>query len=234
MPGIDANTLFCCHPVGADGSTTFIDSSPSARTITANGDAQVDTAQSKFSGGSLLLDGTGDSWTLGNDNDFQFGTNPFTIEAFAWPDNDGATLRFYGDGDAGDTTASLRIRRGATNKLVCSIYDVTVTPTEVTSTTDIIAGSFYHIAFVRTGNTLKLFINGTQEGGDQTFSVAMNSKQNSYKFGQHGALATGLWKGWIDEPRISNVARYTANFTPPTKRFSVGPDNVLYRHFFAA
>ena len=32
----------------------------SGKTITANGDAQISTAQKKFGTGSLLLDGTGD------------------------------------------------------------------------------------------------------------------------------------------------------------------------------
>ena len=46
-----ANTKLLLHMDGADTSTDFEDKSPSGHTITAQGDAQVDTAQSKFGGG---------------------------------------------------------------------------------------------------------------------------------------------------------------------------------------
>ncbi len=44
---------------GTDGSTTFLDESPAGRALTANGNAQIDTAQFKFGASSLLLDGQG-------------------------------------------------------------------------------------------------------------------------------------------------------------------------------
>ena len=54
----DAKLLIHCD--GTDGSQSFYDSSPSGHTITAYGQAQVDTGVVKFGSGSLLLDGNGD------------------------------------------------------------------------------------------------------------------------------------------------------------------------------
>lgn len=44
----DTDTKLMAHYDGTDGSTTFTDSSTSARTLTANDNVQIDTAQSKF------------------------------------------------------------------------------------------------------------------------------------------------------------------------------------------
>ena len=42
---------------GSNGSTTFTDSSPSPKTVSVFGNAQVSTAQSKFGGASAAFDG---------------------------------------------------------------------------------------------------------------------------------------------------------------------------------
>jgi len=60
MPGIDSSTKLLSHCNGADTSTSFPDSSFSAHSVTANGNAQVDTAESQFGGASALFDGSGD------------------------------------------------------------------------------------------------------------------------------------------------------------------------------
>ena len=44
-----------------------------AKTIIANGNAQVDTAQAKFGTGSFLTDGVGDSLSTPDHADFDFG-----------------------------------------------------------------------------------------------------------------------------------------------------------------
>lgn len=77
--GINSFTKLLLHTDGTDGSTTFTDSSLSPKTISVFGNAQVDTAQSKFGGASALFDGTGDYLT-GSSADFAFGTNDFTID----------------------------------------------------------------------------------------------------------------------------------------------------------
>jgi len=50
-PDVDAATMLLLHCDGTDAATTFTDSSPSAKSVTANGNAQVDTAQQKFGTG---------------------------------------------------------------------------------------------------------------------------------------------------------------------------------------
>ena len=59
MSGVDDTyTKSLLHFNGSDGSTTITDES--GKTWTAYDNAQIDTAQSKFGGASMLLDGVGD------------------------------------------------------------------------------------------------------------------------------------------------------------------------------
>ena len=67
-----ASVVLLLHCNGADESTAFIDTSNSAHTITANGNAQVDTSEKKFGSGSLLLDGSNDSLSALDNIDWSF------------------------------------------------------------------------------------------------------------------------------------------------------------------
>ena len=57
---------------GTDGATTTTDASPSAHTVSFEGNAQLDTAAKQFGTASLLLDGTNDAVNIAADNDFEF------------------------------------------------------------------------------------------------------------------------------------------------------------------
>jgi hypothetical protein len=72
------------HMDGSNGSTTFTDSSSNALTVTANGNAQISTAQSKFGGASAAFDGDGDFLSIASNVAFAFGAAAFTIECWAY------------------------------------------------------------------------------------------------------------------------------------------------------
>ena len=67
---------------GTNGSTTITDNSPSPKTVTAVGNAQISTAQSKFGGASIAFDGTGDFITVPDSSAFVLGLSnePYTVE----------------------------------------------------------------------------------------------------------------------------------------------------------
>ena len=70
---------------GTDGATTTTDESPSAHTVSFEGNAQLDTAAKQFGTASLLLDGTNDAVNLAADNDFDFSDDNYTLECFVRP-----------------------------------------------------------------------------------------------------------------------------------------------------
>lgn len=68
------------HCNGSDTSTTFTDNGDTGHTVTATGNAQVDTADKKFGTGSALFDGTGDYLTIPDHADWAADTGTFTID----------------------------------------------------------------------------------------------------------------------------------------------------------
>ena len=81
------NVSLLLHGNGTNGSTTITDSSPTPKTVTAVGNAQISTAQSKFGGASIAFDGTGDYATVPSASAFDFGTADFTVEAWVYRNN---------------------------------------------------------------------------------------------------------------------------------------------------
>lgn len=207
--GNDSYTKLLLHCDGADASTTFTDASPAARgNATANGNAQVDTAQSVFGGGAYLGDGTGDYLSYASHADWDLGGaggGDFTIDF---------RVRF----NSASTDESL-IRAGnlagtgwdfyVTNVNTIRLYNGSSSSIAWTRST----GTWYHLALVRSGSTITLYRDGTSMG---TFTdLDMNNDGVALGIGG-GAGTTYSLNGWMDEIRISKgIARWTADFTPP-------------------
>ena len=81
-------------------------------------------------------------------------------------------------------------------------------------------GQWYHVALVRNGNTFNGYLDGVS-GSSTTSSASIGANSTNGAF--FGAQATSNFNGYLDDIRITKgVARYTANFTPPTAAFPNG------------
>ncbi len=210
--GIDSNTVLMLHTNGTNGSTTFTDSSDNPLTVTANGNAQITTAQSKFGGASGTFDGSGDYLTIPSNSVFDFGTGDFTIDFWVRLASSSAGQCFIDRNE----TADFSVRFAGDGTLRFEIESSTVVSYSWSPSTNV----WYHIAAVRSGSSCKLYIDGTQVGSTGTNSAnATGTTQVAI-----GALASSLahnLNGWIEELRISKgVARWTSNFTPPTSEYA--------------
>ena len=203
---------------GADASTTFTDRSKSQHSITANGNAQVSTAQSKFGGASLLLDGTGDFLSAATNTNWAFGTGDFTVECWIRKTANGPdgydNVISTADG-AGSGTGGWWIEMSTSRGL--DVHFSTATVMTATNTGWATDGTWHHVAMARSGTALAFYIDGT------SVATATNSSdiaQTVLRIGQENIYE---YAGYIDEIRITKgVARYTANFTAPTAAFPVG------------
>jgi hypothetical protein len=225
-PNIDpnfANVSLLLHMDGSNDSTTFTDSSSLAHSIAAMGTAKLKTASAKFGSAGLSLDGGG-YLRVPSHSSFDMGTGPFTIELWS-------TLK-----DQTSLYNSLVANNGPWGSGACSLrfdsntFDSKVSVTCYTSTGGFIQfasaalafNQYRHVAIVRNGTSFKLYINGTEDGSATIDASA------TFDWGSGGYLFVGYsWDGNLarptddfDEIRVTKgVARYTANFTPPTEPF---------------
>ena len=215
MPGIDSNTLLMLHMNGTDGSTVFTDSSPYARPITVGGNAQIDTAQSVFGGASGLFDGTGDYLTVADSADFAFGTGNFTMDWWV-RFNVVGTAVFYGQ-DSGADVIYVQYQ-SSPSAMNLQIYASAALKVALTAPWTPVAGVNYHVALVRNGSVFTFYVNGTSIGSVTDSDAVPNIAAPVY-IGMQVTTSKPL-NGWMDEYRISNVARWTTSFTPPTAEYA--------------
>lgn len=216
---LDSYTVSLLHMNGTDGSTTFIDQT--RKVWTANGGAQIDTAQSKFGGSSLALDGTVDYIETPDSVDFTMGSGDFTVDMWFYRNGGNGTIRYlFGQANstATDSTRPYEIRLSTGNVLQANIYDTS--QKQITGTTAITATGWHHAALVRTSSTVKLFLDGVKEGTDLTGVGTLVDSANKMAVGRLGENSGLSWNGWIDEFRISKgIARWTSNFTPQATEY---------------
>jgi hypothetical protein len=196
----------------ADGSTAFVDESNNNHTITANGNAQVDTAVFKYGTGSAKFDGVDDYLELASNSVFDLDAGDFTVEFwFNSPDISGTQTPV----GVITSTNGWVIRLNA-NKIAFIPYIGGSFQFILGDITTLSSNTWYHIAVTRNGNDFKLFINGTLEDSE-TNSVTLLSG-NPLKVGRWDGYPTRDFNGYIDDLRITKgVALYTSNFTPPTE-----------------
>ena len=208
-----SNVSLLLHCNGANGSTTITDSSPRPKTIIAFNGAALSTSQSKFGGASIRLNGINDYFNTPNSSEFNFGTDPFTAECWVYFNNNTArqvVFSYYQDSNTG---WNVQIFNG---KIIVNLSGDGI---DITGSSTLAANTWHHIAVSGTSGAsgIRLFVNGTQEGSTWTGATALNS---TAAFGMGQILGALFLDGFIDEVRITKgVARYTANFTPPTAPF---------------
>lgn len=205
---IQAQASLLLHFDGANGSTTFTDSSQNALTVTANGGAEISTAESKWGGSSLYLDGSS-SLDIADSSAFNFGTGDFTIEFWLHMDQTQSSNQYVYDLGANNAPVAVQSMYGGLAAFDWGIQ-YAIASVAVTDNT------WAHFAIVRQGGTVTLYKDGVSAGSS---ADSQNYSSTTLRIGQYGGgNSEGLY-GYIDDFRIvKGLAVYGANgnFTPPT------------------
>ena len=205
-----------------------VESGNTGHTVT-NSNVTSDSTNKKFGTSSAFFNGTSSYMSIPDHADFQLGGTSggnFTVEY--WQKSSSTTSSRVWSQFAGHPTENFMRGYYLTSEFVKVYIDSTVRNT-LAPTTNISNNAWHHVALVRDGGTLRLFIDGTQE---DTQVVANNANDISgiVYIGAHNGTSE-FFSGNIDEFRLSNTARYTSNFTPSTVAYTSDANTQLLMHF---
>ena len=211
-------------PLTSDGDTSLLlnmqgakilDKSQSATSLTLVGNTTASTAQYKYLPTSMYFDGAGDVLHTESNVLNNFGTADFTLEAWIYPTaytSSGWNTLF----SIGNSTnnGGLLIGKNASEEFVIRQYGIA---DRVSYSTLPSLNTWTHLACVRSNGTSTIYYNGvavasasdtTNYSSTTPFAHVGNSDHTTYSH---------YWSGYVEDLRFTpRLARYTANFTPPT------------------
>jgi hypothetical protein len=211
-----SNVQLLLHGEGTNASKTFTDNSPSPKTISAFGTTpEVSTTQFKF--GTASIRGNGNGYLQCNSQmTLTTTTGDFTIEMWVRPSGQagiGGLIDFRAAGSGTNVYWSvLNSTQIILGGNAGTRFTLTVT-----------ANAWSHIAASRVSGNLRAFLNGTQVGSTYTTAFNLTGGGSTCVIGtlSNAINTTGTNKfiGHIDDLRVTNAGRYSANFTAPTLPF---------------
>jgi hypothetical protein len=191
-----------------DGTSASITDASTSNNLETLGDARISTVQSKFGGSSMFFDGTDDRLAVPSTTALQFGTGDFTIEFWLYS-LDSADRYVFSIGLWGGTTGVGMIQYQGNYAYGSGANWPSNAGQAITPNV------WRHIAITRTGGNIRFFFDGVLKN---TSTDSNNLTLNTLSIGSGNIW--GNYFGYMQDFRITRgVARYTANFTPPTTAF---------------
>jgi hypothetical protein len=196
------------------------------------GAATLSTAQFRFGSASLAA-ATAPSYgnlALGLSSGLNATADAWTIEMFIRLTANNAALAVCTS--AIGFSFALAYTNTGTRLTISLGQGTTFNIANATAVTVVLAATtWYHVAVVFTGTAYTVYVNGAL-GATITSSLKITSTTfNNLRFG--GNTVT-TYNGFIDEVRISNIARYTGAFSAPSAAFTSDANTAVLNHFNGA
>jgi hypothetical protein len=172
---------------GTDGSQTFADSSTNNFTLTAFGNAQINTSIKKLGSGAAYFDGSGDYIEGPLNSAFDFGNDDFTVEFWfntSNPNWQTLIARWGSGGNAffiGIAQGSFGLQFYINNSLVIGGGTINLL-------------QWHHVAACRSGGNLRLFLDGIQVGNTNNIGTTpINPTTESIRIGFDNNINPYIW-----------------------------------------
>lgn len=204
---------------GVANSTTFTDSSKNNVPVVVNGNTKVSTSFKKYGSGSIALDGSGDTLTFAANSVFLLN-NDFTIEAWVYPitqvQSYPAVVNIGKQYGQGENICMYFNHQSAPSKYIVYFNSTLTLTGTITKTLNV----WHHVALVRSGNTVSLFVDGVLDVTASYSSTTFTANPTACIGSEDAVRGITDFSGYIDEVRITKgVARYVTNFTVPSTAY---------------
>ena len=196
-----------------NGSTIFTDESGAGHTVTTNGDVHHETFGADT---AIAFDGTGDYLSLADSDDWDFGTDDFTIDLW---------VNFTSTPDNYDGIFSTRnipksnpfYRMEIFNGTIQWEWASTAIATKLDTGVTPVLNTWMHLAAVRADDTLTLYVDGVSKASTDCTGLSFDSPDTGIVFGRIYTQTDGWdFNGHMDEITVTKgSARWSDNFTPP-------------------
>jgi hypothetical protein len=174
--------------------------------------AQISTVQSRFGGSSLAFNGTSDVLRGVTGAINQFGTGDFTAEMWLYPTVFTSFKSIWCCSTSAANATGFHIGLNSSGQ----IFIYSASGFQVTSSNSMTLNAWNHVAIVRSGLLVRIYINGTVSTNSWTLTT-QTFTDGAVVIGASPAANSEFYAGYIDDFRITRgFARYTANFVPPT------------------
>ena len=205
------------HGDGTNGAqnNTFLDSSTNNFTITRNGNTTQGSFSPYGSNWSNYFNGSSSTpLNFPDNNGFTFDAD-FTIEAWVFLSSTSAFQIVVSKWDVGGQEWIIAVDSGGVAEFHWAPYSDAV-PAIESSSGAVSANQWTHLAAVRSGSTITLYVNGTSVG-TRTNGTAGTNRTTLVTVGYLQYLGGDKLTGYVSNLRIvKGTAVYTATFTPST------------------
>jgi hypothetical protein len=185
------------------------DFSAMGRAMTATAGITSTSVISRDTRATALCNGSSGYLTAPTSTDFAFGTGDWTIEGWIYPTGSGSAL--LQNLSSVNLLHALYIDSPGTSGRVLIAGSETITGVVLTLST------WQHVAVVRSGTSIKAYVNGTQSGTTYTIGAGTSVGASTVNTLCGNAIYSAhCFHGNVSDIRVTRAARYTGSFTPPT------------------
>ena len=177
----------------------------------------LDLASEAFTSGAVTFDGTGDYLSLAASTDLQLDGD-FTVEFWVYPQYSNTSIRqtiLCNNGNwTSETSTGIQVNHSSyVGKAALWNFDDDPNNAIVASSSQVGVGQWTHVAFVRSSNTITVYLNGVADG-TATNSSTMNFGTGATWIGQVN-ISSENFEGILSNLRVvKGTAVYTHQFTP--------------------
>lgn len=218
-------TALLMHGDGVNSGTVFTESAKGL-TISRTGTGIItSTSQAKFGATSMSFPGgtSTDVLSTPSSANFALGTSDFTIDFWVYANSQTAAnpvmIGNYNTTPFTTNAWGIYWGNGVTNAISFWAQNINggaaVMTTAAQST-----GAWHHVALVRRGSNFTIYVDGVSAATASSATSIDAATASSLFLGRGNNTTTTAFLGFLDEVRVSRMARWTADFTPPASAYA--------------